>query len=205
MSSFVMSPWHQEPLASHRSLKPYNKLLGGPQVFLSATEANSTDWLFWSLKQIIRWRSDASVKAEGRSHNRWHTSALTPFNPQWGIQTQHLGSSTPSPRALALTEKGSPSPVPTGHLWQALTALRPQARCLPLATGTRQLPHATLSRKGSVFTHESSCELFWEPPVAMEIGSALVIGGAREGLTAHKEVLCVCQILLLWTDLSTPE
>lgn len=53
--------------------------------------------------------------------------------------------------------------------------------------------------------HESSCELFWEPPVAMERGSALVIRGARQGLAAHKEVLCVCQIFLLWIDLSIPD
>lgn len=135
-----------------------------------------------------------SVKVEGRLYNREHTSALTPINPQWWIQTQHFqpGIFCSTHPVLWLSERRAPW-LPTLWArsscgWQTPTALKPQAWYFPMATGTLR---TTPSSKGKVSTHDSSCEPLQEPPVPTGTVSRLVTGEWGKVWQHTKKFLCM--------------
>ena len=138
MPPFVMSRWHQEPLASRSSSQLCNQLLGGPWVFLSAKGANTTDSLFWSLKRIIRWRKWCVCKSRRKTAQQAAYQCADPLQPTTGEFKRSVSRLEPSaqctpclgfPSARRAPCPQCPPPASSATSkrgWQTLIAPRPQ-------------------------------------------------------------------------------
>lgn len=198
-----MSARHQEPPASRRPLQSC-KLLGGPHVFLSVSGANTTDSLFWSLKQIIRWRKwCVCTRKIVQSAAYQCTDPIQPHNGELKPSTSKLESFTQYTHAWAFSSKASLSPIPTAQL---LSEVKPRmasrncsettAKTLPFGPLESATTCVTRSRKET--SPRVSSPVTQEPSVATKNSFTFGPGGTRQELAVHKEVLVYARFFVLW-------